>query len=139
MATDSSFLAWGIPRTEEPGGLQSIGVAKESDTTEQINSNMPNSVGDGEVDKHTEGKTNGFETHTWVFQENKQEMREWDSVYTEKSDFSTPFRAAKLPWRWNLRGGGGGFYCLLPPGRTYTPEEWYLWSPISQKLLLLIR
>ena len=29
----SSILAWGIPQTEEPGGLQSMGVAKESDTT----------------------------------------------------------------------------------------------------------
>ena len=25
MATHSSILAWGIPRTEEPGGLQSTG------------------------------------------------------------------------------------------------------------------
>ena len=25
MATHSSILAWEIPRTEEPGGLQSIG------------------------------------------------------------------------------------------------------------------
>jgi len=25
MATNSSVLAWGIPRTEEPGGLQSMG------------------------------------------------------------------------------------------------------------------
>ena len=25
MATHSGILAWGIPRTEEPGGLQSIG------------------------------------------------------------------------------------------------------------------
>ena len=25
LATDSSILAWRIPRTEEPGGLQSIG------------------------------------------------------------------------------------------------------------------
>ena len=28
MATDSSIPAWKIPRTEEPGGLQSTGVAK---------------------------------------------------------------------------------------------------------------
>ena len=34
MATHSSILAWRTPRTEEPGGLQSMGVAKESDTTE---------------------------------------------------------------------------------------------------------
>ena len=33
MATDSSILAWRIPRTEEPDGLQSIDH-QESDTTE---------------------------------------------------------------------------------------------------------
>ena len=33
MATHSSVLAQRIPWTEEPGGLQSIGL-KESDTTE---------------------------------------------------------------------------------------------------------
>ena len=37
MATHSSTLAWKIPRTEEPGRLQSIGSqrVKESGTTEQ--------------------------------------------------------------------------------------------------------
>ena len=33
MATHSSILAWRIPWTEEPGGLQSRG-RKKSDTTE---------------------------------------------------------------------------------------------------------
>ena len=33
MATRSRILAWRIPWTEEPGGLQSMGH-KESDTTE---------------------------------------------------------------------------------------------------------
>ena len=33
MATHSSILAWRIPWTEEPGGLQSMGY-KESETTE---------------------------------------------------------------------------------------------------------
>ena len=33
MATHSSTLAWKIPWTEEPGGLQSRG-RKEADTTE---------------------------------------------------------------------------------------------------------
>ena len=28
MATQSSFLAWEIPWTEEPGGLQSMGLQK---------------------------------------------------------------------------------------------------------------
>ena len=31
MATHSSILAWRIPRTEEPGGRQSMGVAKSHD------------------------------------------------------------------------------------------------------------
>ena len=34
MATHSSFLAWEIPRTEEPGGLHSLGDHKELDMTE---------------------------------------------------------------------------------------------------------
>ena len=32
MATHSSFLTWEIPWTEEPGGLQSMGL-KKLDTT----------------------------------------------------------------------------------------------------------
>ena len=36
MATPSSILAWEIPWTEEPGGLQSMG-SQESDMTEQLN------------------------------------------------------------------------------------------------------
>ena len=35
MATHFSILAWRIPRTEEPGGLQSKGY-KELDTTERL-------------------------------------------------------------------------------------------------------
>ena len=35
MATHSSILAWRIPWTEEPGGLQSMDH-KESDMTEQL-------------------------------------------------------------------------------------------------------
>ena len=35
MATHSSVLAWRIPWTEEPGGLQSMGLL-ESDTTERL-------------------------------------------------------------------------------------------------------
>ena len=33
MAIHSSILAWKIPWTEEPGGLQSMGVIQESDMT----------------------------------------------------------------------------------------------------------
>ena len=35
IATHSSILAWKIPWTKEPGGLQSMGH-KGSDTTEQL-------------------------------------------------------------------------------------------------------
>ena len=36
MATHSSILAWKIPWTEEPGGLQSMGSRRVSDMTEQL-------------------------------------------------------------------------------------------------------
>ena len=36
MAAHSSVLAWRIPRTEEPGGLQSMGL-QESDMPERLN------------------------------------------------------------------------------------------------------
>ena len=39
MATHVSILAWEIPWTEEPGGLQSIGCRK-LDTTERLNDNF---------------------------------------------------------------------------------------------------
>ena len=38
MATHSSILVWRMPWTEEPGGLQSVGL-KESDTIYQLNYN----------------------------------------------------------------------------------------------------
>ena len=34
MATHSSILTWGIPWTEEPGGLQDMESDRETDTTE---------------------------------------------------------------------------------------------------------
>ena len=39
MAPHFSILAWGIPWTEEPGRLQSMGL-QSIDTTEQHNSNL---------------------------------------------------------------------------------------------------
>ena len=46
VATHSSILAWRIPWTEEPGGLQSVG-SQESDTPEWLSthSNHPSQVG----------------------------------------------------------------------------------------------
>ena len=34
VTTHSSIVAWRIPGTEEPGGLQSLGVKKDSEPTE---------------------------------------------------------------------------------------------------------
>ena len=39
MATHSSILAWEIPSTEEPGGLEPMEFTKESDRTQQLNNN----------------------------------------------------------------------------------------------------
>ena len=39
MANHSSILAWKIPWTEEPGGLQSMGY-RELDTTERLHFNL---------------------------------------------------------------------------------------------------
>ena len=47
MATHSSILAWEIPWTEEPGGLQSMS-RKESDTTERLDNNKPFSPSDSD-------------------------------------------------------------------------------------------
>ena len=45
MATHSSFLAWRIPWTEEPGELLSMELQKKSDTTEQLNNNKQDQSG----------------------------------------------------------------------------------------------
>ena len=36
LATHSNILTWKIPWTVEPGGLHSVGLQKEMDTTEQL-------------------------------------------------------------------------------------------------------
>ena len=39
MATHSSILAWEIPRTKEPGGLQSVGSQKSRTQLSNLNNN----------------------------------------------------------------------------------------------------
>ena len=43
IATHSSILAWEIPWTEEPGGLQ-VGYSNESDMTEWLNNDNANNL-----------------------------------------------------------------------------------------------
>ena len=38
--THSSILAWKIPQSEEPGGLESMGCHKESDTPENAGAGL---------------------------------------------------------------------------------------------------
>ena len=53
MATHSSILAWRTPWTEEPGGLQYMGL-QESDMIEQLSTHTHiHKAGDGEVYKVT--------------------------------------------------------------------------------------
>ena len=52
MATHSSFLAWEIPWTEEPGGLRFRG--SQSDTTWKLNNN--NEIYEGEGQGRQRGK-----------------------------------------------------------------------------------
>ena len=56
MATHSSILAWRIPWTEQPDGLQSMGC-KELDTAEQLTLSLS-------VDPYT--KATDMEPHTKV-------------------------------------------------------------------------
>ena len=44
MAAHSSILAWKIPWTEEPGGLQSLWGLKDSDTMERLSTHILLSV-----------------------------------------------------------------------------------------------
>ena len=47
MATHSSILAWRIPWTEEPGGLQSSRVSKSQTRLKQLNMQGGRAVTDG--------------------------------------------------------------------------------------------
>ena len=44
MATHTSILAWEIPWTEEPGGLQFM-ASQKSDVTERLNNDLLNTLG----------------------------------------------------------------------------------------------
>ena len=71
MAAHSSVLAWRIPWTEEPGGLQSMG-SRESDTTEATqHAHMQ-----GPTVQH--GNSTRYSVRTYMGKEHKEE---WLYVY----------------------------------------------------------
>ena len=49
MATHSSILAWRIPWTEEPGGLQSKRVAKSQPELKQLSTHARREAHDGHL------------------------------------------------------------------------------------------
>ena len=53
MVNHSSILAWEIPWTEEPGGIQSTG-RKKSDTTEWLDNNRIYTSSSGEAENETD-------------------------------------------------------------------------------------
>ena len=66
MAGHSSILAWRIPWTEEPGGLQSRGH-KELDMTQRLNNNHNTngkSAGLNDLEKNLREDTEEMETVT---------------------------------------------------------------------------
>ena len=79
-ATHSNILAWKIPWTEEPGGLQSMGVTKQSDTTEQLK-NRQKQV-NWILDLHTIPSRSfllfSFQTSSWTFSIDKEVHRSRD-------------------------------------------------------------
>ena len=56
MAAHSSVLAWRIPLTEEPGGLQSTGL-QELDTSERLNYLLQYSGLENSMDVHGAAKS----------------------------------------------------------------------------------
>ena len=105
MATHSSILAWRIPWTEEPGGLQS-GGRKESDTTELLSLHF--SLLDTELltsAKKTGLSEQGPQAGSW-----KVRSPSWGPAATRGTRshlhpifallFHTPSAFSPLPWCW---------------------------------------
>ena len=70
MATHSSILAWRIPCTEGPGGLQQWGH-KELDTTE-----------------HTHTLVSKYMISFWLFMDVKKRLYPWSNIQLSLSVFS---------------------------------------------------
>ena len=69
IATHSSILAWEVPWTEEPGGLQSMGLQKESDTTKRLTLSFSLSFHSRRWQEWGRMLTQGGEERKPVFQE----------------------------------------------------------------------
>ena len=88
MACHSSILAWIIPWTEEPGGLQSLWGLKDSDTTEQLSTQV-------------------------IFQYRASLVAQWKRIRLQCRRPEFDLLVGKIPWRrtWQCTP------VFLPPGQ----------------------
>ena len=118
MATHSSTLAWKIPWTEEPGGLQSMG-RWGSDMTEQLHFHFPLSYtgeGNGNLlgagvrhSAHDKGHEEGGSAHAKAGIEPQESPWKSSSIYPHNHSLPTLLLYA-LTYTSDFMGG-----CLPPP------------------------
>ena len=91
MATDSSILAWEIPQTKEPGGLQS-GGCKESDMTEHGRTR------DWWVQNNSDWQRGGLEVCIW----SEGAFQSWlySRVSSDSFNFPYVFHQNNLSFFW---------------------------------------
>ena len=112
MATHSCILAWRVPRTEEPGGLQSMG-SQSIDTTEWHFQNSVSSFCVASLTSRAVGRNSGFWgplTHFSI----------WDGVRRASHTYC-PTRA------WSTRGHRGSVW-----GGTQAPQATSVAHEMSQ-------
>ena len=120
MATHFSILAWRIPGTEEPGGLQTTGH-KESDTTERTCAHTHTHTHTHTVTQLDGGKAE-FERTCCVFKEHPSDSSLWGQLSRLRQSFfsNLPFsprvRPAGTPVDCKTRLEGGGMEIKGPSG-----------------------
>ena len=87
MAAHSSVLAWRIPRTEEPGGLQSMGL-QESDMPERLSTYTSNTLpGPAVINRiYSKNKKSFTTSGTKVNQTYRGPPRDFKILITDKED-----------------------------------------------------
>ena len=85
MATHSSMLAWRIPWTEDPAGLQSMGC-KELEVTDQLNNNK-SGFPDSSI-----GKNPPAMQETWV------RSPGWEDLLEKGKATHSSILAWRIPW-----------------------------------------
>ena len=108
MATHSSVLAWRIPWTEEPGGLQSMEL-QESDTTEWLNHHHHIYISQGRRRKRIEqdedtlsGGMDLLQHTSFCHWEQGADERAVFLCVATKCNFTCPLQRVSQLWSYNL-------------------------------------